>query len=84
MERRIFWGEIKYFITVIAIVLFAYNLTELLLGLPHKASPQRRKYQLFNVKWEVKNIRSRSKGTESSMSSWRYESDYMKDENKVK
>jgi hypothetical protein len=27
--RGIFWGEIKHYITVIAIVLFAYNLTEL-------------------------------------------------------
>jgi hypothetical protein len=29
IRRGIFWGEIKHNITVIAIVLFAYNLTEL-------------------------------------------------------
>jgi len=33
-------GEIKH-VTVIAIILLACNLTELVLGLPHKASPQR-------------------------------------------
>jgi len=40
IRRGIFRGEIKH-VTVIAIVLFACNLTELVLGLPHKASPQR-------------------------------------------
>jgi len=48
--EEILWSQLKYGeeysgrkqkMLVIAIVLFACNLTELVLGLPHKASPQR-------------------------------------------
>ena len=40
IRRGIFWGEMKH-VTIIAIILFACNLTELVLSLPHKASTQR-------------------------------------------
>jgi len=41
IRRGIFWEEIKPIITVIAIVLSAYNVKELGIRPTHKASPQR-------------------------------------------
>ena len=64
IRRGIFWGEIKHIITVIAIILFACNLTDWYQTYPTKRHHRDESTSFSDEKREVKNVRSCSKGTE--------------------